>query len=186
MATLKEILSLETETSMRIYLKKEGVFWKCYDRSAFRVSKLRPAYTVRKRFYVTVDREMVSVGFPIDSVYDLFDGYPQLDPSSGLHYVDSEVVVRTDEFERWMCHIPLDPPQVRRKNPRDEYPKAVVPPPVVVDSPKQDPPPVQQPDAELRALITQFDLNVETPLSCMNFIQQLKRKVESGELNSKL
>lgn len=62
--TQKEIYDLEKTNKDRIYLYREGIFWKAYERSAFYLSgpggKLKPT----KKFIKSVGDSIISVGFP--------------------------------------------------------------------------------------------------------------------------
>lgn len=52
--TQKEIFNSENENLEYIYLHKEGIFWKAYERSAFRVIQRQPGFKLKKKFIKAV------------------------------------------------------------------------------------------------------------------------------------
>ena len=61
---LRQKLALETADSKNIYLYREGLFWKAYERSAIKFIQTITAYQVNTRFCKVVNMEVISLGFP--------------------------------------------------------------------------------------------------------------------------
>lgn len=61
---LKQKLALETAESTYIYLYREGLFWKAYERSAIKFIQTITVYQVNTRFCKVVNMEVISLGFP--------------------------------------------------------------------------------------------------------------------------
>lgn len=72
MASTREILDKELENPDYIHLYSEGIFWKAYQQSAYRMilkaGKLKPL----KKYIKTVDCEVISVGFPDSTLHKYF------------------------------------------------------------------------------------------------------------------
>lgn len=64
MAAISEILKREELQEPCIYLYKEGIFWKAYQYSAYRVVQRQVNIKPKKKFIKTVSCEIVSLGFP--------------------------------------------------------------------------------------------------------------------------
>lgn len=64
MAAISEILKREELQEPCIYLYKEGIFWKAYQYSAYRVVQRQVNFKPKKKFIKTVSCEIVSLGFP--------------------------------------------------------------------------------------------------------------------------
>lgn len=73
MSNLQEILSNESENTHSIYLYREGVFYKAYERSAYLFVKNVKPFMVKKRFVKSVNQEVVSIGFPTNSLHNYFE-----------------------------------------------------------------------------------------------------------------
>lgn len=70
MANLQEILRIESENSDKIHFYREGVFYKAYEQSAYLfVTHVKP-FMVKKQFVKSVNREVVSIGFPTNSIHN--------------------------------------------------------------------------------------------------------------------
>jgi len=61
---------LDRETSLKIFLYKQGVFWTAYEQSALILSRHKPL-KISVRFVKTVNRKVISVGFP-DATHKFF------------------------------------------------------------------------------------------------------------------
>ena len=62
--TQKEIYDLENANNNKIYLYREGIFWKAYERSAFYLTGPENRLKPIKKFIKSVGEAVVSVGFP--------------------------------------------------------------------------------------------------------------------------
>lgn len=70
---LSSVLSMETSDAVCIYLHREGVFWKAYERSAYLfLQKTKMNYKVKCRKVKSLGTTICSVGFPDTVLHQLF------------------------------------------------------------------------------------------------------------------
>lgn len=62
--TIKEHFEREENNSSRVFLFKEGMFWKAYDRSAFTVVKQVKEFKINRVLVKNVFEPVLSIGFP--------------------------------------------------------------------------------------------------------------------------
>lgn len=61
---IKEIIEQESKNENAIYLFKEGMFWRMYQKSAYNFTRQIKELKVMKKFYKNVNGEVVYAGFP--------------------------------------------------------------------------------------------------------------------------
>ena len=66
--TYKEILSREEQNQDSIWLHREGMFMKAYERSAFFAHTLIHEFKLSKRYIKTVNMDVISLGFPEQTI----------------------------------------------------------------------------------------------------------------------
>jgi len=64
-----ELLEIEKDNIDSIFLYKEGVFWRCYETSAWYFIKNIREYRVFKKFFKIVNQNIIYLGFP-DSILE--------------------------------------------------------------------------------------------------------------------
>ena len=74
--TFAEILSLEDTNADKIYLFREGVFLKAYEHSAFLCHTHVHPFKLSRRFIKSVNRHVISLGFPEASLKKWLWAYP--------------------------------------------------------------------------------------------------------------
>ncbi|NDV84975.1 hypothetical protein [Bacteroides sp. 51] len=62
--TQKEIFFKEENNYTRIFLYREGIFWKAYEKSAYRIASSFQTFKPIKKYVKTVGEAIVSIGFP--------------------------------------------------------------------------------------------------------------------------
>lgn len=72
MATISEILALESQSDSQIHLYREGIFWKAYQQSAYQILQQRNRFKVSKKHVKAVGQQIVSIGFPDSTLSQLF------------------------------------------------------------------------------------------------------------------
>lgn len=72
MNTIVHILSVESVNSGNIYLYREGIFYKAYERSAYAFITGVEKFMVKKKFVKCANQDVVSIGFPSDGLYKHF------------------------------------------------------------------------------------------------------------------
>ena len=73
--TFKEIISREEQNTDSIWLYREGMFMKAYERSAFFAHTLIHEFKLSKRYIKTVNMDVISLGFPEQTVPKWLNGY---------------------------------------------------------------------------------------------------------------
>ena len=66
--TFHEIISRESQNEDSIYLYREGMFMKAYERSVFFAHTLIHEFKLSKRYIKTVNMDVISLGFPEQTV----------------------------------------------------------------------------------------------------------------------
>jgi len=66
--TFSELLERESKNVDSIFLYKEGIFLKAYERSAYWLYMLVNDFKLSKRYIKVVDQEVISLGFPEKSI----------------------------------------------------------------------------------------------------------------------
>lgn len=72
MSNLSEILQNECTNAHILYFYREGVFYKAYEHSAYLFVKHVKPFQVKKRMVKSVKQEVVSIGFPTNSLTNYF------------------------------------------------------------------------------------------------------------------
>ena len=72
MSNLQEILKTESENTDKIHFYREGVFYKAYEKSAYLFVTYVKPFMVKKQFVKSVNQEVVSIGFPTNSLRSYF------------------------------------------------------------------------------------------------------------------
>lgn len=73
--TFKEILEREEQNTGLVWLYREGMFMKAYERSAFFVHNYIHEFKLSKRYIKTVNQEVISLGFPVQTLPKWMNGY---------------------------------------------------------------------------------------------------------------
>ena len=76
---IKEILIIEKDNFENINLFKEGLFWRCYEYSAWRFFFNIKAYRVLKKYIKAVKQDIVYLGFPENILEDIMQNAVEKD-----------------------------------------------------------------------------------------------------------
>ena len=63
--TVKEIIELEEHNTDKIYLLKEGIFYRAYNESAMRLSSSFKPYQIHSKYIKNVNQTIYYCGFPL-------------------------------------------------------------------------------------------------------------------------
>jgi hypothetical protein len=66
--TFREIIEREDQNTDSIWLYREGLFMKAYERSAFFAHTLIHEFKLSKRYIKTVNMDVISLGFPEQAI----------------------------------------------------------------------------------------------------------------------
>lgn len=99
--TYKEIIERENENMDAVWLYREGLFMKAYERSAFFAHMYIHEFKLSKRYVKTVNMDVVSLGFPEQTMPKWLNGYVYEYVADGL--VRCQMRERYDEvrFQNW-------------------------------------------------------------------------------------
>lgn len=165
MSNLLEILSLEQENHSSIYFYREGVFYKAYEQSAYLfVHHIKP-FQIKKRYVKSVKREVISVGFPTNSLYNYFSK-EKVTELENCAKVDLDKKLDLAEFEQWKNSVPLmeELPKNATGNLKDSNNKTSVN--------------VTSQEKSVVTQIRMFPIEAKTPLDCMLFLSGIKKLLE--------
>lgn len=105
--TFREIIGREEQNTDSIWLYREGMFMKAYERSAFFAHTLIHAFKLSKRYIKTVNMDVISLGFPEQTIPKWLNGYVyewvQVPCSESSGWSTIYVHVRTITARSAMC-----------------------------------------------------------------------------------
>lgn len=103
----KQLVEVESNNKQQIYLYREGLFWKAYERSAYAFCLMYRNYKPTKKYVKVVATELISIGFPTKVL-------PNLVPEASLNHIsETEVVIKLEQpidevqFIEWKNQTPL-------------------------------------------------------------------------------
>ena len=154
--TQKEIFEREKSNTGFIYLYREGIFWKAYEKSAFRLIREVVEFKPLKKYIKTIDAEIISVGFPC-AVTDRYiskdciveEGEKQMTVKIGGEF-------QTEDFDKWKNSVPVK---------QNNSPKGVK-----MNSDGE----VVSPLNLLLNTLRSFNIESHTPIECMMCLSELR------------
>lgn len=158
---IKDVVKLEEENDSKIFLIKEGLFFRAYEHSAWMfylyVKQFKP---IKRSLKVIGGRSVVSLGFPADMLDSILNGFTYEAKNSKLTelYIDKPFNKRA--FEEWKDSISLIGNEFGKSGDKTDK----------IDKEDKD---------MMIQKIVEFDLLTSTPLDCFNFINDLKSCVKS-------
>lgn len=99
--TFREILSREEQNVDSIWLYREGMFMKAYDRSAFFAHTMIHEFKLSRRYVKTVNMDVISLGFPEMTVPKWLNGYVYESVQDGLIRCHVRKEFDEVEFHNW-------------------------------------------------------------------------------------
>lgn len=161
MASITEILTKEELNEPQTHLYKEGIFWKAYQQSAYRVILRQPGFKLKKRYIKVASSEVISVGFPEESLERIFRK-EDIKPVNEKCISVSGEAIDTEAYTKWFNAVPLSELPVDTAQPR----------PAVA--------PVSAPGGSKEAVlrrIKEFPIEQSTPIECMLFLTQIRKEL---------
>ncbi len=149
---ITEILHKENDNK-GIILHKEGIFWRAYERSAYRFVSSLIAYRVKLRYYKNIKQDVVYIGFPVSGT----DKILQLCAEKGyeIQKQDTELLIAgmqdDDGYEKWKNRIVQE--GIRTED--EHKPKA----------------------SELLKEIASYPLASKTPMEAQQFLYEIQLKI---------
>lgn len=157
MASTAEILAKEALLEPRIFLYREGIFWKAYQQSAYRVLQRKPGFRLKKKFVKAVSCEVISLGFPGETLERIFK-------KEEMEYAGEKVIGIPDNdidmqaYQQWFESVPLC----------EQKENTVLP--------QQGPTLSCSPDTVLKK-IREFPIEQSTPMDCMVFLARMRKEL---------
>ena len=100
--TFAEILALEDPNLDKIYLFREGKFLKAYEHSAYLFHRNIQAFKLSYRYVKTVNRNVVSLGFPEAVKNKWLHGFPVHEADEKMLVCDSPFRFDETEYYAWL------------------------------------------------------------------------------------
>lgn len=99
--TIAEILEIEEGNSSKIHLFPQGNFYQVYEHSAFLFHTHVSEFRLSRRYYSKVNRYVISLGIPIQTVKKWLYAYP-LRRMSDSHFIcDIDIQINELEYQKW-------------------------------------------------------------------------------------
>lgn len=160
--SIKDIYELEQnrEETSTIYLWKEGIFLKAYEKSAYLFHRFIRPYRIKSNFYKNIGQEVISLGFPSS-------GLDALVASCGL-----EVLSQSDKASRLTCcGLYYQPDDYTR------FKQTIRSLPPIADNTvaRTESESVCAKGESIIHRLRDFNLAGSTPMECMIFLNELKR-----------
>lgn len=157
---IKDIVKLEETNQNKIYLIKEGLFLKAFERSAwFLFTNIKKFKPTKRSLKVLNGKTIISVGFPYNSLTSVLSGYNYVVNDNVITEVDGDFVFDIVAFETWKNSTELikkcDKMEWSSTSMSDEGRDVLI------------------------KKIREFDMLTSTPLDCFNFISDIKHLVKT-------
>ncbi|MDR0873096.1 MAG: hypothetical protein LBN27_06460 [Prevotellaceae bacterium] len=152
---ITEKLKLQSENPNTAHLFKEGAFWAAYETGAYAVW-LKKKYKPTRKFVKAAGQEVVSLGFPDGALKD----FEVLEKYSDMHVaLTMETVIDEATFLEWKNGLPMAGDD-EGKSKGEKY---FVPT-----------------ENHIIEELRRFDLSNATPMMCMIFLSELKKKFNNS------
>lgn len=108
---ITEIIKIEESNTEKIYLFKEGFFWRAYERSAYRFVKYIRNFQVIKKHIKKVNQEICYIGFPENMLEVILSNQIRMGRMRVLEKTKARVSIQInkaetkEEFENWKASI---------------------------------------------------------------------------------
>lgn len=151
MPAIKDIIEREKTNTGKIFLYKEGIFYKAYERSAYAWIRNVCEYEVKRRYVKTIGCEIVYIGFPTNIVSQRLSDYSYSIEDNKVEINLEDFIVNEPEFELWKSGVSRK--ESRQLSETDDVTGA--------DRIMQE--------------IMRFPIETSTPMECMMFLSELKK-----------
>ena len=159
MASIREIIEKEESSTGVIHLYLEGIFWKAYQESAYRLVQRMGKLKATKKYIKVVDREVVSVGFPDSALLKYFreDEINRI----GEKNITIACDVSLSGYSGWFSSVPLSSSNYISNLSGLKTGEASGQHPVLLK-------------------IKEFNLEAATPIQCMLFLASIRQELHGG------
>ena len=174
--TSRDFMDAERGNTGRIILYREGLFRKAYERSAYALCTQVHPLKATKRYLKVIGGEMVSVGFPLSGDSKFIGGLERMEETEERLVLKAPAPIDPQDFEAWKNALPLQPPRAAPKT------LATASAPKGGESDGEE----KREGAATAAMWAErvvaerlrlFDLAGRTPMECMLFVAELKKRL---------
>ena len=153
---IKDILKIEQENNSSIFLHKEGLFWRAYERSAYLFTLYIKVYQITKKFYKNVNSEIIYLGFPNNSLEQIL----QTVNEKNVQKNEKQIIINNYQFDisqfiSWKNKISIIK---NSKNP-ETFEK------------------FQQPENNIFKKIRNYPIASKTPIECQQFLIEIQKEI---------
>ncbi len=157
---IKEILQIEQKNTNFIFLHKEGLFWRAYERSAYFFTLYIKEYQIIKKFYKNVNSEVVYLGFHSNSLEQI------LQSVNKKNVQKSEKQIIVDNFQLDINKFIFWKSEIKLWQSSNTLPKLSA-------------------RTEIITKIRNYPIVSKTPIECQQFIIELQKEITlSQEFNN--
>jgi len=172
-------MDAERGNTGRIILYREGLFRKAYERSAYALCTQVHPLKATKRYLKVVGGEMVSVGFPLSGDSKFIGELERMEETEERLVLKAPASIDPQDFEAWKNALPLQPSRAAPKTlatasaPKEEESDG---------GEKREDMATAAMSAEsvVAERLRLFDLAGRTPMECMLFVAELKKRLAEG------
>ena len=176
MASIDRIIARESDNTTYIHLYRVGLFYRAFQRSAYLFQTQVRNFKAVKKFYKTTGSDAVIIGFPSVMLDELF-------PKGGVETVAEGYLripcdpVDTAAYQVWFATVRHAPEKVKKFERAAELQTRML-------AEKPAPPPSETRKSLREAVLQEvetFAIENATPLDCMMFLNELKRKLKCAQ-----
>lgn len=154
---IREILNQENENTGKIILRKEGIFWRAYEHSAYFFVKHIKSYNLTKSFFKNINANMVYLGFPDSLLLSVLEQVEQkINMENETKFIEfGNYSFLENEYETWKNSIQLKEREVTKKTKCEN----------------------SEIETILRIKIKNFNVTAKTPMECQQFVIELQNLI---------
>lgn len=172
--TIKEIIQIENGNHNTIILWREGIFWRAYEKSAYAFSmQIRP-YKPTRKWVVAVKQDVISLGFPASAAETVLDAHQVLLQQDN-RLVLAASPITAEDFESWKQAVAMTLPDNGRQ--QKDGTRPLMPASAPAQLPSSATAPANTGCDDLAGCIRRFNIESKTPVECMLFLMELKRRL---------
>ncbi len=156
--TIKDIFERERENRTKIYLYKEGIFFKAYEQSAFAFATQRRDYMPKAKMVKSINQKIVSLGFPQSALNKYLDRVVKREEKTVVLECDP---IDVDRFQEWKQKIPFE---IEKPQPTES---------------------IQSENSQMKRIferIRTFPIETKSPMECMLFVSEIKKELSNGDV----
>lgn len=157
MSTIKERIEQEQSNTDKIYLHKEGIFYRAYERSAYLWLNHICNYEIKKRYVKTINKVIVYLGFPMSVLENKIGSHTyRVESDYAVVELGESANFNDEAYVGWHKRYEI----VEEKNDCPETKDSKVG--TIIDE------------------IMKYPIETSSPIECMMFLSQLKKRCSAN------